>query len=154
MAAIDVDGVVADVRHRLHLVAPDQWEEFFAAAEHDELLPEGAALVHRLAAEHELVWLTGRPEHLREQTEAWLREQGLPPGHLVMRPDWSEDDRPTREIKREYLIGLAQTRKLVVVVDDDPAVVDLLRAEGIPTQLATWCPYTPTYQSVDRHPRR
>ena len=38
VAVVDIDGVVADVRHRLHHVAdrPKDWRSFFAAAADDE----------------------------------------------------------------------------------------------------------------------
>ena len=62
LAVFDIDGVVADVRHRLHhLERRRAWLRFFDAADEDTLLPEGAALVGELARAHEIVWLTGRP---------------------------------------------------------------------------------------------
>ena len=51
LAVFDIDGVVADVRHRLHhLERHRSWHAFFAAAADDPLLPEGARLVADLAA--------------------------------------------------------------------------------------------------------
>ena len=44
LAVIDLDGVIADVRHRLHHLKakPKDWDAFFAAAaRHDEAHPEG-----------------------------------------------------------------------------------------------------------------
>ena len=150
VAALDIDGVVADVRHRRHLIGPgrDRWVRFFDAADRDRLLPEGARLAHQLAVDHDIVWLTGRPERVRDQTRHWLTAHGLPDGHLVMHPERDQDDRPTREIKRDFLVGLRDSgREVAVVFDDDPTVVELLRAEGLPSQLAEWCPYSPTYQT-------
>ena len=53
LAVVDIDGVVADVRHRLHFIegTPRQWDRFFAAADEDPPLPEGVALVTKLAAD-------------------------------------------------------------------------------------------------------
>ena len=44
LAVFDIDGVLADVRHRLHYLQsrPQRWEAFFLAAERDPLLEEGA----------------------------------------------------------------------------------------------------------------
>ena len=69
-AVFDVDGVVADVRHRLRHVArpPKDWARFFSAADRDPPLADGTDLVHRYARDHDLVWLTGRPEWLRPVT--------------------------------------------------------------------------------------
>lgn len=71
IAVFDVDGVVADVRHRLrHVVRrPKDWIAFFAAADRDPALADGVELVHRFAVDHRVVWLTGRPERLRAVTE-------------------------------------------------------------------------------------
>ncbi|WP_157734445.1 MULTISPECIES: hypothetical protein [Frankia] len=144
LAVIDVDGVVADVRHRLRFLraSPGDWEAFFAAAPADPPLAEGVELVHRLARDHEVVWLTGRPERSRAATWRWLGEQGLPLGELRMRPD--DDRRPARVFKRAELRQLGARRQVAVVVDDDPAVVDLLRADGWPVLRAEWLAYEAT----------
>ena len=64
LAVFDIDGVLADVRHRLHhlQVRPQRWEAFFSAADRDPLLPDGAARLRAAQVEHDVVYLTGRPE--------------------------------------------------------------------------------------------
>ena len=49
---VDLDGVLADVRHRVHHVErrPKDWAAFFAAATDDPVLPEGRATVDALVA--------------------------------------------------------------------------------------------------------
>ena len=102
-----------------------------------------------LARRYPIVWMTGRPEPTREETSAWLRHRGLPNGRLLMHPDRSVDARPSRVIKREQVVALrAGGEDVVVVVDDDPRVVDELRDEGVHCLLATWSPYSPTYQDL------
>ncbi|RKS77896.1 hypothetical protein CLV35_1599 [Motilibacter peucedani] len=137
-AAVDLDGVVADVRHRLHHVEsrPKAWDAFFAAAPDDPLLVEGEAVAHQLAADHELVWVTGRPERCRADTERWLREHGLPEGRLLMRR--GGDRRPARQTKVELLRRLAAERPVDVLVDDDAAVVAAARAAGFAVMHADW----------------
>jgi hypothetical protein len=140
LAVVDVDGVVADVRHRLHHLAPPKsWPAFFAAAADDPLLCEGAELVSELARRHELVWLTGRPEFLRDVTERWLLGHGLPCLEVHMRPDG--DHRPARLFKIGVLRRL-MPRAIEVFVDDEPDVVLAARAVGVPTVLADWVPRT------------
>jgi hypothetical protein len=140
-AVFDVDGVVADVRHRLRHVArpPKDWARFFSAADRDPPLADGTDLVHRYARDHDLVWLTGRPEWLRPVTERWFARHGLPAGRLLMRPD--DDRRPARDFKLGQLRKLARDGEIAVIVDDDPAVVKRLRKEGFPVRLADWVPY-------------
>lgn len=137
-AAVDIDGVLADVRHRLRFVTspPKDWGAFFAAAPLDGLLIEGAAVAHRLAADHELVYLTGRPETCRADTAAWLAGNDLPSGRIVMRAQ--ADHRPARETKLAALRRLARVRPVAVVVDDDVEVVRSLRAAGFPVMHADW----------------
>jgi hypothetical protein len=148
LAVIDIDGVVADVRHRLHLIRakPRRWGEFFGAAGDDPPLPAGVALVGELAADHDILWLTGRPESNRRLTTTWLAAQGLPVEPLLMRPD--RDFRPARLTKRDELRRLRRTREVGIVVDDDPEVIEMLAAEGVPTRLADWLPHTPTLHTA------
>lgn len=147
-AVFDVDGVVADVRHRLHHVArrPKDWAGFFAAADRDTPLAEGIDLANEYARTHRLVWLTGRPESLRAVTHRWLTANRLPVGVLLMRP--LQDHRPARLFKCERLRTLALTGTVDVVVDDDPRVVALLRRRGWPVRLADWVPYEQTLREA------
>lgn len=144
LAVIDIDGVVADVRHRLHLIQARtrQWDAFFAAAADDPPLADGVALVRELARDHDVVWLTGRPERNRPLTRRWLAAQGLPDAPLLMRPD--RDRRPAKVTKREELRWMRADREVAVVVDDDPDVVALLTADGFPVRLADWLPHSST----------
>lgn len=138
LAVIDIDGVVADVRHRLHHIEhrPKDWDGFFAAARHDPPHPEGLAVVARLAEDHDIVFLTGRPERCRADTEAWLAAHGIGGRPLHMRP--SGTFRPAAEVKVEVLARVAAGREVAVVVDDDPAVLAAMAAAGHPTFAADW----------------
>lgn len=138
LAVIDIDGVLADVRHRLrHLQRwPEDWQAFFAAAGDDPPLAEGLAVARRLAEDHEVVYLSGRPEWLRPTTTAWLREHGFPAGRVLLRA--RHDRRPARRVKVEALRRLAAAREVAVHVDDDAAVVAAVRAAGFPVLEADW----------------
>ena len=140
LAVFDIDGVVADVRHRLHFLdsRPKDWAGFFAAAGRDTPLAEGVALAREAMASYDLAWLTGRPERLRAVTERWLAAAGLPSRPLVMRRH--RDFRPARVAKLEELRRLAAGRTVAMVVDDDPDVVAALAAGGYPARLADWVP--------------
>lgn len=139
VAVFDIDGVLADVRHRLHHVAarPKDWEAFFGAAPLDPPLPEGLSAVATAArAGHAVAYLTGRPERCRDATVRWLAQQGLPDGALHMRGD--TDRRPARLTKVATLRRLARTAEVVAFVDDDAAVVQAVRAAGFPVLHADW----------------
>ena len=154
VAVIDVDGVVADVRHRVrHLDSrPRDWDAFFAAAGDDPPLPQGVARVQSLATNHEIIWLTGRPEHLRATTLDWFARHDLPGGRLIMRR--GHDRRPAKIVKRAELRRLAAGRHVAVVIDDDKAVVSVLAADGWPVELADWIPYAPQMQSAQEESGR
>ena len=138
IAAIDIDGVVADVRHRLHHLdtRPKDWDAFFAAADDDEPHDEGLTVVAKLAEDHDVVFLTGRPARLERATRQWLSRHGLGDHDLLMRPEG--DRQPAAQIKPRLLRQYAHGREVGVVVDDDPDVIASLRAAGYPTFLATW----------------
>ena len=137
LAVVDLDGVVADVRHRLHhLEGRADWGSFFAAAVDDPPHEEGLAVVARLAADHEVVYLTGRPESCRGDTERWLEAHGIGGHRLVMRPEGVR--RPAATLKRALLAELAAGREVAVVVDDDPLVLAAMTEAGIPTFHAAW----------------
>jgi len=138
LAVVDLDGVVADVQHRLrHLEGTRKdWARFFAAAGDDPTHPEGLAVVERLAEDHDVVYLTGRPAHLRTATESWLDEHGIGGRRVIMRP--ARDRRPAVRFKLEQLRELARDRTIGIVVDDDPVVVEAVREEGWPAFEADW----------------
>ena len=146
MAVFDVDGVVADVRHRLHhLERRRSWSAFFGAAGEDSLLAEGAALVADMARSHDIVWLTGRPEWLRRTTAGWLAEHGLPGVELHLRPNG--DYRPAPRFKLDVLRKLAP-RGIAAVVDDDDEVIQAALAAGFPAVLADWLPRSATMREA------
>ena len=138
LAVIDIDGVLADVRHRVRFLerpAPD-YRRFFAAAPRDPLLSEGRDVVRRLAEVCEIVYLSGRPEYCRHDTLDWFARHDLPTGDLHLRPH--RDYRPARLFKVEVLRGLRRRAPVSVVVDDDPDVIAAVTAAGFDVLPATW----------------
>ncbi len=137
LAVFDIDGVVADVSHRLHHLdqRPKDWSAFFRAAADDPPLATGVALVHELAASHDIVWLTGRPAWVGSLTRSWLDDQGLPSAELHMRPN--ADHRPARLFKLTMLRKFAP-RTVARFIDDDPEVTAAATAAGFPATLADW----------------
>jgi phosphoglycolate phosphatase-like HAD superfamily hydrolase len=143
LAVFDIDGVLADVRHRLHFVAGrhKDWDGFFAAATHDLPLPEGVRLARASAQDCDVVYLTGRPERCRADTLAWLNRHGLPAGALSMRR--SRDFRPSWVAKLEQLRRLARSRTVAVAVDDDAQVCDAYERAGFRVLRAGWMATAP-----------
>jgi phosphoglycolate phosphatase-like HAD superfamily hydrolase len=142
IAVFDIDGVVADVRHRLHHLErrPKDWPAFFAAAARDTSLAEGIDRVRAAAQEYEIVWLTGRPRSLEKVTRRWLDERELPGTELIMRAP--RDFRPAPVLKLAELNRL-RPRQVELFVDDDTKVVAAATGAGFPTVLADWMESSP-----------
>lgn len=135
----DLDGVLADVRHRLRHVEryPKDWEAFFAAAPSDAVLVVGRDLLRQHVEEgYEVAYLSGRPERCRADTTAWLTTHHLPTGEVYLRSD--RDHRPARVVKLDHLRRLEQRYEIIQVVDDDPDVVAELTVAGFPVLHAMW----------------
>ena len=141
MAVFDIDGVLADVRHRLHHIQghPRDWDAFFAGVSADLVLDDGRAEALAAAASGlRIVYLTGRPDRCRRDTVRWMHIHGLPEGDLVMRGD--RDRRPARVLKVEALRRLARGHEIAYLLDDDAEVIAAAASAGYVVRLADWLP--------------
>ena len=88
VAVVDIDGVVADVRHRLHHVTerPKDWRAFFAGPATTGCWPRARTPSARLAEVYDVVYLSGRPERLRAVTERWFARHDLPADRCCCAP--------------------------------------------------------------------
>jgi hypothetical protein len=154
LAVFDVDGVLADVRHRLHHLEsrPKNWGAFFRDAVNDPPLAEGIALCQESAKDCEVVYVTGRPEHCRRDTLDWFARHDLPEGRLSMRSDG--DRRPARMAKPQLLRRLARDRTVAVVVDDDEQVCDAYEQAGWRVLRARWMETAPALEQAQEHEGR
>jgi predicted kinase len=124
---VDIDGTVADVQHRLHLL-PD-WAAFFGAMEQDPPIQPVIDIVNRLSVTDRIVFVSGRPEEYRTVTLDWLRRQHVMFDALFMRP--SGDYRPDHVVKAELLAQIRERFDVQAVIDDRPSVVEMWRREGL-----------------------
>jgi hypothetical protein len=153
-AVFDIDGVLADVGHRLHhLRGPRKdWGGFFAAAAADPVLEPGRRRVLEAAGQHALVYVSGRPERLRATTQRWLDDNAFPAGALLLRRD--RDRRPARVVKPELLRRISRRGAVVLVVDDDAAVCAALVAAGYPVERAGWAQPPPELSAAQEEDGR
>lgn len=74
----DIDGVVADITHRLHYMKEKNYEKFYSDEEiaKDEEIPAGIDLVNRLFESNNsfVMFMTGRPASSDKATWQWLNE--------------------------------------------------------------------------------
>ena len=139
----DLDGTLADTRHRNHLIRLDEpdWEAFFLAAAEDtphgyvaalaSMVLDSAYVGMPFGKEMDLVICTGRPDTYRDLSETWLRRYNIPWDKLIMRA--AADRRPNDVVKLDMLTDLRRRGfSPVFSVDDEPASVRMWRANGVP----------------------
>jgi hypothetical protein len=138
VAVVDIDGVLADVRHRLpHLdIRPPDWASFFATMGDDPPLPEGQAVAAELARGHRIIYVTGRPARYADVTARWLKAHGLPDGEIICRPDG--DRRPAHVLKLAVVAEIARRSRVALCVDDNHKVLEALRGGGFAVFEADW----------------
>ncbi len=106
LVVCDIDGVLADISHRLPYLEEKNYEAFYGMANmiQDEPLYSGISLFRKLTYAipgYEIILMTGRPERTRKITEMWLRYHDISFGKLYMRKDG--DYRPSPEVKVELM---------------------------------------------------
>jgi hypothetical protein len=139
----DIDGTIADNKHRLYLCLndPKDWEGYYALGDKDKpMLPMLNLVRALLFAQYRVVFSTGRPElsdqgiDVRLQTEMWLKmnlraDIDYTP-ILFMRP--AHDHRPDFKIKAENLQKIRQSGyDPVMTLDDRERCLDMYKDQGI-----------------------
>src|SRR5512146_1616338 len=125
---VDVDGTTADVRHRLHHIRGGRkdWQAFFEGIDRDTPIEGVIRWVQNLPPDYDVVVCTGRPEHYRRRTEAWLKKHGIAYSRLFMRRDG--DHRPDYVVKAEVLRELP---RVAFAIDDRPQVCAMWKQNGV-----------------------
>jgi hypothetical protein len=131
---IDIDGTIADGSHRQHFLqqTPRDWDAFFKACVDDKPIEHMWWLVMTLSERWPIVYVSGRSDLVRAETEAWLHKHAFPwPAPLYMRKQGDYTDDSLLKIQL-----LAQLREdgyePIMAFDDRNRVVKAWRAAGIP----------------------
>ena len=130
--AIDIDGVVADPRHRVHfLVNGLDWSGFYGRVLDDPPISKGVALVQDLASRYRIVWTTARDASCRSDTLIWLQRYcPIPQDDVLLYMRFGGDPRASSELKVEVFQSIED---LAFIVDDDLRVVLAASRAGIPS---------------------
>ena len=131
----DMDGTLADIKHRLHYVRDVEkkdWKSFFEGIDKD--IPRFSVLNHVMEYQREgcdIIIITARPEEYRDVTETWLRNYlpELKYQTIVMRR--SGDKRPDTEVKKGMYDTYFQHYNVEVVFDDRPSVIRMWQSNGV-----------------------
>lgn len=127
----DIDGVVADISHRLHYMQEKNYDAFYSDEEiaKDKEIPAGIDLVKRLfkSGDSIVMYMTGRPDSTDLATWDWLGEHEALFAHTIFYRD-NGDYRPSPVVKTEAVQeALDYARKSlrkelgnIYFIDDDP----------------------------------
>jgi phosphoglycolate phosphatase-like HAD superfamily hydrolase len=142
----DIDGTIADLSHRLHHIrpplladgsyGPKNWNAFFAECGGDRPVPHIWELLNDLCGVGvTIIYVSGRSDRVRLETEAWIKTHGFPMvthrNRLYMRKDG--DHRPDHLVKAELLDQIiAAGYSPIMAFDDRDQVVKMWRERGVP----------------------
>lgn len=129
----DIDGTIADLTHRLHHIqkSPKDWRAFFGDCFEDAPIHHMCDLARILSCEVPVVYVSGRSDEIRYETEEWLKQHRLWTGHLYMRTEG--DHRPDNLVKSDLLAQMmADGWRPLMAFDDRNQVVNMWRENGIP----------------------
>lgn len=130
---IDIDGTLADGAHRIHHLqaTPKNWDAYFDACKDDTPIQHMRQVVLSLDCRMAIIYVTGRVERTRAETQRWLYRHGFPVAPIYMRPDG--DFRADDVVKMELLANIRlDGYEPIMAFDDRDRVVKAWRAAGIP----------------------
>lgn len=121
----DLDGTVADLNGR------NPYDASLCAFDLPRAHVIGAVQNLQMAYNARLVFLSGRHDTYRQQTEEWLSKRGFVYEALFMRA--AGDNRPDVAVKREmFNTHIADQGRVVAVFDDRPSIIRQWRELGLP----------------------
>lgn len=124
----DLDGTLADLKHRLHFIQNDcpDWDSFNMACDKDMPIEAVKNLLDlcRLSGRN-IAILTGRMETAKEKTKKWLEKHKIEYELLCMRA--AGDHRSDTIVKKEMFEKHFKKENVWFVVDDRDKVVDMWR---------------------------
>lgn len=128
---VDIDGTIADNRHRDHLAKTD-WAKFveFNTVIRDKPITSVVELVRTLSLQYSVIMVTAREESDRPVSKAWLANHDIPFQRLYMRP--IGDERRAHDFKESVLHSLQKDGfEVHLAIEDNKYCVDMYRKNGI-----------------------
>jgi len=146
LVIFDLDGTLADVRHRMHHIRPDpavdpetgkkvkrRFDLFHAACVDDGLIDEVAYFYHKFVNDPDVtvVVLSGRDHAVYDMTVDWFQRNGLPlPDELLLKQ--GDQHTPDVEQKRLHADRLEKkyNKPISMVFEDRDRVVRMWKERG------------------------
>ena len=131
----DLDGLLADCRHRLHFIEGENqdWDAFYLACGDDAVIQPSVDIYSALMdMDFHIAISTGRSEICRDHTMLWFEKNFIPnPHHVLMRG--TQDYRKDYVLKEQHLKYLrSRGLEIVMAFDDRSGCVDMFHKNGIP----------------------
>ena len=130
----DIDGTIADCKHRQHFVTGEKkdWKSFFEAmhkdAPRDNIIDD--VYTEAVTSKSKIVFVSARPENYRNETLRWMYTN-VPVSNptLIMRE--GNDTRPDTPVKNDIYEKYLKKANIVKVFDDRPSVIRMWREKGL-----------------------
>lgn len=131
---VDIDGTIAHMHNR----GPFDWKR--VGEDHFDTLV-GSIVEHFVIKGYEVIFLSGRDEICRTQTEEWLEKNfSFFVHNLLMRTN--KDYRKDSIVKQEiFFRDIASNYNVHAVIDDRPQVVRMWHEIGIPKVICVGNPF-------------
>jgi FMN phosphatase YigB (HAD superfamily) len=128
---VDIDGVLANNDHAIHLMNAGDWEAFHAEIPNFPVYEGWARIVDRMYNGGAFIWaMTARQERYRKATEKWLKDHNIWHHELVMRAEHEEyvgwKSREVRQI-------IAEGYEVELMIDDSQEILESVKDLGFPT---------------------
>lgn len=126
----DIDGVLADNRHRFKFIeqAPKNWDLYYDMMGADPVFDQVAAIMNSLGEYNSIFLCTGRPTKYRQRTKHWMDSADLWDVVYRMFMRAEGDFRPNPEIKEEMAKTITRDYgKIDMVFEDDTRSVEIWR---------------------------
>ena len=138
----DIDGTIADLKHRLHFVKNKEeknWKEFFNHMSEDGVIEKVRDDIIKYKEEgYPIIFVSGRPDSHRKETKEWLEkvafkdikfDEGEDYAALLMRQH--TDHRPDTDVKEDILKNYLKPENIHCVIDDRPRVIKMWRSHDL-----------------------
>ena len=127
----DLDGTLCNVSHRRQYVAtkPRNWDAWNAGLVNDKPNLAVLGIITSLTYYYPLIFVSGRSDDYRKQTEEWLEKYDISYNALYMRK--YKDHRDDAIVKGEIADEIEKEYNILGVFDDRKKVIDMWINRGI-----------------------
>jgi hypothetical protein len=127
----DLDGTLCNVSHRRQYVAtkPRNWDAWNAGLVNDKPNLAVLGIITSLTYYYPLIFVSGRSDDYRKQTEEWLEKYDISYNALYMRK--YKDHRDDAIVKGELADEIEKEYNILGVFDDRKKVIDMWISRGI-----------------------